>query len=96
MLHTLHTSPFNHSGISLCLRYARPESEILLLEDGVIAGISGSLWQEKLKTSGMKVYALDVDLKARGLMGKVDKNIQIIDFEGFVSLTERHATQLKW
>ena len=37
MLHTVNKSPFEHNGLATCLRYARPGSAVLLIEDGVYA-----------------------------------------------------------
>lgn len=96
MLHTLHSSPFNGAAFTNCLRYAQPQSDILLLEDGVIAAIKNSAWQQQIKNTGLNIYALKEDLEARGLLEQVARNIKVIDIKGFISLTERHDKQLKW
>ncbi|OLQ78789.1 sulfurtransferase TusB [Photobacterium proteolyticum] len=96
MLHTISTSPFQTQDLQRCLQYLRPDDEILLLQDAVSAGIEKNSWCEAIKKSGVKIYLLEADLAARGLTDKVDNSINVIDFKGFVSITEQHESQLKW
>ncbi|MEZ8141347.1 sulfurtransferase complex subunit TusB [Enterovibrio sp. FF113] len=96
MLHTVSTSPFSSSSLSNCLRYSDPNSEILLIEDAVIAAIDSGEWQEALTLSGRRIYVLHDDVVARGLSREISKDFELVDIKGFVSLTEQHVTQMKW
>ncbi|PKF51512.1 sulfurtransferase complex subunit TusB [Enterovibrio nigricans] len=96
MLHTVNSSPFSTSSLSLCLRYAERHCEILLIEDAVVAAISGGEWQQKLAASGHRIYVLKDDVIARGLLEKIEHPCEVIEMKDFVELTERHVTQMKW
>jgi len=96
MLHTIATSPFQTQALQRCLRYISPDDEILLIQDAVFAGIEKNTWCGAIKMSGVKIYLLEADLAARGLLSKVDKELNVVDFKGFILLTEQHETQMKW
>ncbi|WP_028025939.1 sulfurtransferase complex subunit TusB [Enterovibrio calviensis] len=96
MLHTVSTSPFSSSSLSNCLRYSDPNSEILLIEDAVIAAIDSGQWQQALTSCGRRIYVLHEDVVARGINDEIIKSFKVIDIKGFISLTERHVTQMKW
>ncbi|ELR63905.1 tRNA 5-methylaminomethyl-2-thiouridine synthase TusB [Photobacterium marinum] len=96
MLHTITTSPFQTQALQRCLRYIGQGDEILLIQDAVIAGIEKNAWAETLKQSGVKIYLLEADLAARGIAGKTDNSLEVVDFNGFASLTVKHETQMKW
>jgi len=72
---------------------------ILLLEDGVFCAISGAPGAEELQSlikRGVKVFALNGDIKARGLSEKIQPNIQLIDYDGFVKLSIEHRCVQSW
>lgn len=96
MLHTVITSPFHTQSLQSCLRYINPADEILLLQDAVIAGIEKNFWCDAIKKSGVKIYLLEADLAARGLLGRVDNHFEVVDYSGFVLLSDKHETQMKW
>ena len=96
MLHTVNSSPYSSYALANCLRYSEKRSEILLLEDAVVAGILGGQWEEKLISSGRRIYVLQEDAIARGVVQKITSQFELIDIEGFVDLTTRHVTQMKW
>ncbi|MEE8435367.1 MAG: sulfurtransferase complex subunit TusB [bacterium] len=91
MLHTINQSPFRSNTLTTCLRFILPEDPVLFLEDGVYAlderGRFKEVVQNLLKTN--PVYGLEPDLKARGI-GQLVRNVQQIDYEGFVDLVEKH------
>lgn len=96
MLHTISTSPFQTHALLQCLRYIGQDDEILLIQDAVVAGIEKNTWSEAIKASGVKIYLLATDLAARGLSEKADGDFEVIDLKGFVALTVKHETQMKW
>ena len=91
MLHTINKSPFQNSALENCLRIARDGDVILLLEDGVYATAAGtvksSLIEQAVKRH--RVYALEADLKARGL-GNLVKDVRVASYGDFVDLVEKH------
>lgn len=96
MLHTVNASPYSSHALAQCLRYARPKSTILLMEDAVIAAIEKGLWEKTLLDSGHFIYLLRDDVIARGFEGKISSKINCVDMQGFVTLTEQHSGHLKW
>ena len=89
MLHIVNKSPFDKNSLESCLSCAQDGSAILLYEDGVYAVLKGSAVAEKLQSamSNITVYALEPDVKARGIADKVLDGIKLVDYDGFVDLT---------
>ena len=44
----------------------------------------------------MKVYALQPDVDARGMAGKLADGIGMIDYAGFVDLVAEHPNNQSW
>lgn len=91
MLHTVNKSPFQSNSLENCLRLLQQDDVILLLEDGVYAAAAGtaksSLIERVVKQH--RVYALEADLKARGLDRPI-QGVQVAGYGDFVDLVERH------
>ena len=68
----------------------------LLLASGVYAAITGASTVGQLRASGATVFALEQDVAAAGLVSALADFIQIIDFAGFVALTEECQQQMNW
>ena len=96
MLHTVTRSPFQSHSLTQCLQFICPSDEILLLEDAVIVALSKNIYFDLIKNIGVKIYLLEADIIARGLQDKCDKDIDVIDYKGFVLLTEQHDKHMKW
>ena len=95
MLHTLHRSPWRTDFAAL-LRLLSEGDELLLLQDGVTAAVDGNRYLESLRNAPIKVYALNEDLIARGLTGRISNDIIPIDYTDFVRLTVKHSSQMAW
>ena len=98
-LHTVNKSPFTFTTLSSCLQLCGKSDSILLLEDGVFGAMnSAPCTQEisKLVEQGVKVYALEGDVKARGLQEKIRTDIIVTDYCGFVQLTTEHRCVQSW
>lgn len=67
MLYTLSHSP-NQCDLPALLLTAEGDA-LLLLQDGVLAGLAGSAHLESLLAAPISLYALQDDLEARGLVG---------------------------
>jgi len=98
MLHIVNKSHAQTSSLSSCLRLAQPGAALLLIEDAIYAatasgvaasGIAGALQH-------LKVYALQPDVRARGMAGKLADGVTAIDYAGFVDLVAEHANNQSW
>lgn len=97
ILHTVNKSPSQNSSLDSCLRVAHEKAGILLIEDGVYAACDtpDSLINDTT-LARHKVYALAPDLKARGLLERVKPGIELVDYDGFVALTETFKSVQSW
>ncbi len=99
VLHTVNKSPFEKNSLAACLRLAAKGSAVLLIEDGVLAALSGTAFSDEIsgRMDDFAFYALGPDLDARGLSGKplVD-GITVVDYAGFVDLAAEHDASQAW
>ncbi|RYY75508.1 MAG: sulfurtransferase complex subunit TusB [Gammaproteobacteria bacterium] len=98
-LHTINKSPFSHTTLSSCLQVCSKNDGVLLLEDGVFGALISAPCATELTAlinAGLKVYALSVDVNARGLGEKVRDDIVITDYNGFVQLSIAHSCIQSW
>lgn len=95
MLYTFRYSPF-HYDINSVLRYMQPGDCLLLIEDGVLAGLTDSASLKALLASSLSVYALQEDIAARGLATHFSADIPSISYTGFVKLTVEHQQYFAW
>lgn len=94
-LHLLNTV----NGLDKCLHALSPNAHLLLFEEGVYCGIHESDPAEKLQatTKTLTLYALESDLQSRGLTAEMMiPSIQLIDYSGFVKLTEQYPSVCAW
>lgn len=91
MLHTVNKSPFQNNSLENCLRVAQKGDVILLLEDGVYAASVGTVKSSLIEQAVKQhtVYAIDADLKARGL-GNLIKDVRVASYGDFVDLAEQY------
>lgn len=98
-LHTVNKSPFMHNTLASCLQVCGNSDSILLLEDGVLAGLKGAPCAEEISAAiikGIKIFALKNDIQARGLAEKIRTDIQTTDYNGFVQLSLEHRSVQSW
>lgn len=93
-LHTVNKSGSVSGALAACLRFAQPGDCLLLLEDGVYAACAGNI--EPLTKTGCKLLVLEPDADARGLLGRLDRAVELIDYAGFVDLAARSDSVLSW
>jgi tRNA 2-thiouridine synthesizing protein B len=91
MLFTLNKSPLATNGLVSVLAIAPAGAPVLLYEDGVYGAVAGSMVEERMREAlaSHPVYALEADVKARGLDRLVD-GVRVIGYDGFVQLVEEH------
>lgn len=98
ILHTVNKSPFDTIALESCLAHCKPGSSLLLIEDGIYAGLNGAKFTDKV-TSAMKdinIYVLEPDLNARGVQDQLIDGIKKIDYAGFVDLSVEHDKVQAW
>src|SRR5690625_7546195 len=96
-LHTVNKSPFSHTTWASCLCVCQPGDALLLIEDGVYAALASSPQAEQLQQAhkaGVRLYALEPDLGARGLSGQHVAAIELVDYNCLVRTRPKtHSTQ---
>jgi tRNA 2-thiouridine synthesizing protein B len=98
MLHIINKSPFEKNSLESCLRVAQKGSTLLLIEDGVYGAIRGSAKADLLQQAMAEhtVCALEPDIKARGVQGKVMDGIALVDYSDFVDLVAASERVQSW
>ena len=98
MLHTVNKSPFEKNTLETCLGYAVKGSAVLLIEDGVYGAMKGTAVSEMVQQAmgDVTVYALEPDVKARGVAEKMMDGIKLVDYAGFVDLATENDKVQSW
>ena len=98
-LHTVNKSPFATQALVSCLNHAKAGDAVLMIEDGVYGGLSGTGLTEIIAEIGKNVslYVLSPDLAARGLDPKrLIDGCEGVDYAGFVELVTQHDRTQSW
>jgi tRNA 2-thiouridine synthesizing protein B len=98
MLHIVNKSHAQSTSLQSCLRLAQPGQALLLIEDAVYAATSGGAASAGMAQAlkALKVYALQPDVDARGMSGKLVAGVTPIDYAGFVDLVAEHRNNQSW
>jgi len=99
VLHIVNKSPYDRNSLDACLRLARPDSAILLIEDGIYATLKNAAASEQVQKAlnNHKIYALQPDLQARGINpDNMIDGISLVDYDGFVKLTTDYDKSQSW
>lgn len=99
ILHTVNKSPFEKNSLESCLQHAQKGSAVLLIEDGVFGATKGTKISDQVSeamSNDITVYALEGDLKARGVADKVMDGVKLVDYAGFVDLSVEHDKVQAW
>jgi tRNA 2-thiouridine synthesizing protein B len=98
MLHIVNTSHMQTNALQSCLRLARPGHALLLIEDAVYAATAAGVESAGLAAAlaQLKVYALQPDVEARGMAGRLIDGVAAIDYGGFVDLVADHPNNQSW
>lgn len=94
LLHVVNRSPATSRTYQQALAGMSADDRLLLIEDGV----QGALPQLVRHYAGLdgRLFALKEDLASRGLLGRCDASVQVIDVDGFVELTEEADRTVSW
>lgn len=99
MLHIINKSPFENTSFASCLQHALPNSNILLIEDAVLAAVANTACEKNIAhgiQQHISFYALKPDIEARGILDKITSHVQLIDYAEFVELTIKHHPIQTW
>ncbi len=98
-LHTVNKSPFATQTLLSCLNHASDGDSILMIEDGVYGGASGTGLADAVsaRNGAVAIYVLGPDLTARGLdSARLIDGIKSVDYAGFVDLATKHDLTHAW
>ncbi len=87
-LHVVNKPPSNPA-IASCLTAVRPGDAVLLIEHGVYCAPDAA-------SEDVTIYALEVDVRARGLTSRMPPNVRIADDARFVELACEHNPIVTW
>lgn len=94
ILHLLNRSPATSRVVEDTLAAMGPDDRLLLIEDGVLGGLAAQA--DVFTGLTHRLYALREDLAARGLLERCGEHVNIVDVEGFVTLTEQADKTVSW
>ncbi|MDO9285889.1 MAG: sulfurtransferase complex subunit TusB [Aquabacterium sp.] len=98
MLHIVNKSHAQTRSLQSCLRFAKPGHAVLLIEDAIYAATAPGAADSGLAAAlaNLKVYALQPDVEARGMAGRLVDGITAVDYAGFVDLVTGHPNNQSW
>jgi tRNA 2-thiouridine synthesizing protein B len=98
MLHIVNKSHTQTNALASCLRLAKPGHALLLIEDAVYAVTTAGAASAGMADAmaRLKVYALQPDVDARGMAGKLVDGVKAVDYAGFVDLVAEHPNNQSW
>lgn len=98
MLHIVNKSFTQTTALASCLRLAKDGQALLLTEDGVYAATQAAAAASGVGSAlaRLKVYALQPDVEARGMAGKLVEGVTAVDYGGFVDLVVEHPNNQSW
>ncbi|MFV8817323.1 sulfurtransferase complex subunit TusB [Haliea sp. E17] len=94
ILHTLNATP-SSAPFAQCLALATAQDCILLMGSGVYGALDASEGWRQLSASPAKICALRPDVQAAGVEARLAA-VELVDYDGFVALSERFPRQLAW
>lgn len=96
MLHIINHSPYTSKNFEQNCEFIHEEDHILLITDGVYAGIANTDYLRLLKQKLSTIYALHDAVTSRGLVAKLDSTIKVIDYDFFATLSVQYAPCYTW
>ena len=98
MLHIVNKSHTQTSALASCLRLAQPGASLLLTEDAIYAATAAAAASSGIAGAAarLKGFALQPDVEARGMAGKLADGIATVDYGGFVDLVAEHSCNQSW
>ncbi|WP_110687304.1 sulfurtransferase complex subunit TusB [Salinicola aestuarinus] len=94
-LHLINRTPDNRGLFDDVVEAISEGDYLLLIEDGCYAGLAQTRAPLGSLPRG-SVGVLKEDAESRGLLGRLDERLELVDMDGFVTLTERFPKSLSW
>lgn len=91
-LHIIKDNLENSAPLQNRLRLAQADDVFILIENGVY-NVCNSIQSALLNRP---CYVLSADLEARGINNETTSHFQMINYAGFVALTEQHKKIITW
>lgn len=95
IFHSLNSAP-DSAAFFDCCRMIGAGDALILLGDGVYAGLQNTTACARILTTGVELYVLEVDASAAGILQSLDERASVVCFDGFASLSERFTKQQAW
>ncbi len=95
-LHLVFASPYHSDALQSCQRSMGPNDVLVLLQDGVYAGVANSHAANSIVESGRTCYVMQDDLAARGLTQQLANDFEAISYEKLVELSIAHPSSQSW
>ena len=92
-LHTINKSS-DLLNLSTCISVLGAEDALLFIEDGVYFCTDNEAW--KGAGPGCKIYVQLEDLQARGLVGRTQPNVEVVNYDEFVRLCCIYTKVVSW
>jgi tRNA 2-thiouridine synthesizing protein B len=98
MLHIVNKSHTQTHSLQSCLRLAQSGHALLLTEDAIYAATGAAAAASGVADAlkALKIYALQPDVEARGMAGKLIEGVTAVDYAGFVDLVTAHTNNQTW
>ena len=94
-LHLVNRAASSSDALQRCLSLSLPGDVVLLIEDGVYGALP-EVFAILDRDPAVTVQALLADVEARGLQRRLANQIDVIDYAGFVELTEQNNPVVSW
>lgn len=98
-LHTVNKSPFATNSLQSCLNHAKDGDVILMIEDGVYGGTTGTLIADAVaaRAGSVTIHVLEGDAAARGISPeRLINSVTPVDYAGFVALAAETDRTQAW
>lgn len=98
MLHTINKPGHSSTALTNARSTLMSGDTLLFIEDGVFTLIADSMACKRLTNlrEHHTIAGLLPDIRARGLIKRLPKWVTLVDYDGFVALTETHTQTLSW
>lgn len=94
LLHLLNRSPASSRVPRDVVRAMGEEDKLLLIEEGVYGALAPLV--EQFASLQGRLFVLHEDLVSRGLAERCVAQVQVVDMDGFVGLTEATERTVSW
>ena len=69
---------------------------LILMGDGVYAGMQHTTVCAEIVDTGVELYVLESDASAAGILKRLDKRATVVCFDSFAAVSEKFTKQQAW